>query len=88
MYRPLYFMDEDVIIVTVNYRLASFGTNIFTGITLHKSFSFLKTRLCATNNIFHRVITLHFLSGFLNTGDGIVRGNMGLKDQVMALKVF
>lgn len=25
-------------------------------------------------------------SGFLNTGDGVVRGNMGLKDQVQALK--
>jgi bile salt-stimulated lipase len=24
--------------------------------------------------------------GFLNTGDGIVRGNMGLKDQVLSLK--
>lgn len=24
--------------------------------------------------------------GFLNTGDGVVRGNMGLKDQVMALR--
>ncbi|ODM99012.1 Venom carboxylesterase-6 [Orchesella cincta] len=40
--------DEDVVVVTINYRL-----NIF---------------------------------GFLNTGDGIVRGNMGLKDQVMALR--
>ena len=27
-----------------------------------------------------------FLIGFLNTGDGSVRGNMGLKDQSMALK--
>ena len=24
--------------------------------------------------------------GFLNTADGIIRGNMGLKDQVLALK--
>ena len=24
--------------------------------------------------------------GFLNTGDGVVRGNMGMKDQVIALK--
>ena len=24
--------------------------------------------------------------GFLNTGDGVVRGNMGLKDQTMALR--
>ncbi|CAG7822768.1 unnamed protein product [Allacma fusca] len=47
-YRGDFIMDEDVILVTVNYRLASFG--------------------------------------FLNTGDGIVAGNMGLKDQNMALR--
>ncbi|CAG7830460.1 unnamed protein product [Allacma fusca] len=47
-YGPHYFMDEDVVLVTINYRLASLG--------------------------------------FLNTGDGVIRGNMGLKDQVMALK--
>lgn len=27
-----------------------------------------------------------FLLGFLTTGDGVVRGNMGLKDQTAALK--
>lgn len=45
---PLYFMDEEVVLVTMNYRLNSFG--------------------------------------FLNTGDGTVTGNMGLKDQSLALK--
>ncbi|XP_035704166.1 venom carboxylesterase-6 isoform X2 [Folsomia candida] len=48
IYRPKYFMDEDVVLVTLNYRLASFG--------------------------------------FLNTGDGVIAGNMGLKDQTMALR--
>ncbi|CAL8081027.1 unnamed protein product [Orchesella dallaii] len=47
-FRGNHFMDEDVVVVTINYRL-----NIF---------------------------------GFLNTGDGVIRGNMGLKDQVMALR--
>ena len=26
-YRPEYFMDEDVVLVTISYRVASFGTN-------------------------------------------------------------
>ncbi|CAL8100204.1 unnamed protein product [Orchesella dallaii] len=47
-WRPNYFMDEDVVLVTLNYRLNSLG--------------------------------------FLNTGDGAIRGNMGMKDQTMALR--
>jgi carboxylesterase type B len=47
-HRPEYLMDEDVLLVTINYRLGALG--------------------------------------FLNTDDGLVRGNMGLKDQVMSLK--
>ncbi|CAG7787108.1 unnamed protein product [Allacma fusca] len=43
-----YFMDEDVVLVTFNYRLGAFG--------------------------------------FLSTGDTIIQGNMGMKDQVAALK--
>ncbi|CAL8090392.1 unnamed protein product [Orchesella dallaii] len=45
---PKYFMDEDVILITLNYRLGVFG--------------------------------------FLSTGDEVISGNMGLKDQNMALK--
>ncbi|CAG7704399.1 unnamed protein product, partial [Allacma fusca] len=47
-YRPHYFMDEDVILVTFNYRLG--------------------------------------ILGFTSTGDKSIRGNMGLKDQTLALK--
>lgn len=41
-------MDENVILVTLNYRLAALG--------------------------------------FLSTGDGVIRGNMALKDQSMAIR--
>ncbi|CAG7828875.1 unnamed protein product, partial [Allacma fusca] len=45
---PNYFMDEDVILITINYRLGALG--------------------------------------FLNTGDGLVTGNMGFKDMILALQ--
>ncbi|CAG7664907.1 unnamed protein product, partial [Allacma fusca] len=47
-YRPDYFMDHDVILVTLNYRLG--------------------------------------VLGFLSTGDESISGNMGLKDQALAVK--
>ena len=47
MFRPEYFMDEDVVLVQIHYRLGAFG--------------------------------------FLNVNDDI-QGNMGLKDQVLALQ--
>lgn len=47
-YRPDYWMDEDIILVTHNYRVGIFG--------------------------------------FLSTGDEIIPGNTGLKDQNLALK--
>ncbi|CAG7716301.1 unnamed protein product [Allacma fusca] len=43
-----FLMDEDIVLVTINYRLGIFG--------------------------------------FLNTDDSVIKGNMGLKDQVLALK--
>ncbi|XP_044018737.1 esterase FE4 [Aphidius gifuensis] len=45
---PQYFMDQDIVLVTVNYRLASLG--------------------------------------FFSTGDSLAPGNLGLKDQVAALR--
>ncbi|ODN06567.1 Venom carboxylesterase-6 [Orchesella cincta] len=45
---PYYLMEEKIVLVTINYRLAAMG--------------------------------------FLNTEDGAVAGNMGLKDQIMALR--
>ncbi|CAL8073925.1 unnamed protein product [Orchesella dallaii] len=48
MYGPKYFMDEDVVLVTINYRLGPLG--------------------------------------FLNSGNDLIRGNMGLKDQHLALE--
>ncbi|XP_035716357.1 venom carboxylesterase-6-like [Folsomia candida] len=45
---PSYFMDEDCVVVTVNFRL--------------------------------------YVLGFINTGDELIRGNMGFKDQNLALR--
>lgn len=47
-YLATYFMDDDIVIVTTNYRLGVFG--------------------------------------FLSTGDDVISGNSGLKDQVAALE--
>ncbi|XP_051164874.1 uncharacterized protein LOC127283823 [Leptopilina boulardi] len=47
-YGPQYLMDKDIVLVTVNYRLASLG--------------------------------------FMSTGDSLLPGNLGLKDQVAALR--
>ncbi|ODM98842.1 Venom carboxylesterase-6 [Orchesella cincta] len=47
-YGPQYFMDEDIILITFNYRLGALG--------------------------------------FLNTGDEMYPGNLGMKDQVLALR--
>jgi carboxylesterase type B len=34
LYGPKYFMNKDIVLVTVNYRLSSFGTHV---ITVHNS---------------------------------------------------
>ena len=72
-YGPEYFMDEDVVIVTINYRLGTFG------ISVHAN-------LFALYAPSHWRLILSFFSGFLSTGDEHIRGNMGLKDQALALK--
>jgi len=35
-YRPNYFMDEDVVLVTLNYRLAAFGKILRTRLLLYR----------------------------------------------------
>ncbi|XP_063220824.1 esterase E4-like [Bacillus rossius redtenbacheri] len=48
VYGPQYLADQDIVLVTTNYRLGSLG--------------------------------------FLSTGDGVMKGNNGMKDQVMTLR--
>ena len=72
-YGPEYFMDEYVVLVTINYRVGVFGMNS------------VQIRPIQSGTEITGV--LHpFLIGFLSTGDEHIRGNMGLKDQALALK--
>lgn len=67
-------MEHDVVVVTVNYRLGPFGMK------------FAKKSHFHSNLINNQSINHSSLLGFLDTGDGVVRGNMGLKDQHVALR--
>ena len=71
---PEYFMDEDVVLVTINYRLGALGTLLI-------EFGWLIRR-----ELEKQINELLALAGFLSTGDGLIRGNQGLKDQAVALR--
>jgi len=68
-------MDEDVVFVTMQYRLGALGENFN---SRHQALSLL------TGIELNVGLTL-FL-GNLNTNDSAARGNQGLKDQVMAME--
>lgn len=70
-------MDRDIIFVTINYRLGPLGMfdkkfNISTDYLLFNSTSVSTKQILFT--------------GFLSTEDDVLPGNMGLKDQNMALR--
>lgn len=73
-YGPHYFMDNDVILITFNYRLGVFGKAL--------------VRLSLKHAKFSRIITLKnsFFSGYLSTQDEVLPGNYGIKDFVAVLK--
>lgn len=77
LYGPDFFIDQDVILVTPNYRLGPLGTQI----TIY--IKFLHSTLI--NKRLKLNLTFHFI-GFISTQDEIAPGNAGMKDQVMALK--
>jgi len=76
MYRPKYFMDEDVVLVVPQYRLGALGTY-----SMHCMGSLKCLFVPCVESLF-----VCLVQGFLNTGDGVVTGNMGLKDQNLALQ--
>jgi carboxylesterase type B len=70
-------MDEDIVLVTINYRLGAFGMKKENSV---KKFKFANARTIELANL------ALGRSGFMSTTDGRVGGNMGQKDQVMALR--
>ena len=67
-------MDEDVVLVLFDFRVAAFGTVSSTADTFWTGYPEIGMTL------------FHFMLGHLNTEDMEIRGNMALKDQVMALR--
>lgn len=68
-----YIMGSDVIMVFANYREGALGNIV--KILMHKHMRVLP--LPSGSSVF---------TGFLSTGDTVIPGNLGLKDQTMALR--
>jgi len=75
-YGPHYLLQEDIVVVTLNYRLGPLG----------------KTRLIVERGTNHHIPTYnpeswgYLFAGFLSTNTSHASGNWGLKDQVAALR--
>lgn len=66
-------MDEDVVLITFEYRLGLFGKNINSVWHTHTK------RMYCTEKMHMMKILQLFGQGFLNTGDREATGNMGFK---------
>ncbi|VDK60545.1 unnamed protein product, partial [Cylicostephanus goldi] len=71
------FVSRKIIFVTFNYRLGPLGESVNYDYKFSSQYPTSHCRLASTN-----LITL----GFLSTGDKILPGNIGLWDQIWALK--
>lgn len=70
IFGPNYFMDQDVILVTFNYRVSVLGKGNICYKSLNKVIPFLT----------------FYPTGFLSTGDSQTVANLALRDQIQALK--
>lgn len=77
MYGPDYFMDNDVVLVSANYRLGALGESY---IIIHHGNCLKFLFDCEPYNFFSLSL------GFMSAEDDVLPGNYGLKDQVMALQ--
>lgn len=72
-YQARYFMDENVILVNLNYRLGAYGKVLFF--------------LAFFGELMVNIYYIHFIIlGFLNAGIKGASGNQALKDMVLGLK--
>jgi carboxylesterase type B len=65
-----YFLDEPVVLITMNYRLGAFGR-----ITIMKKHAKNCKKMTGFCNL-----------GFFTTSDETISANLGLKDQVLGLR--
>lgn len=79
---PDYLLDEDIVLVTLNYRLGVMGKWFLISLSV---FYRKSSNAQVIQHFIFGAIFIIFV-GFLSTNDDAAAGNWGLKDQVLALR--